>query len=438
MIGEACPVLSFDLQVHWNVTCDETCRTFMECCKNPKEPPGEPIKNTTCVRTYQNENVLMVSSCPSVDGNEKIKEYCENFKPDLSHDLWLMTPMTDFETNTTYKNVFCAACNKGSLNNFHFWQLQFSCFENKTAKPFKIESGEQDGRVITRLHPRKKGFWKYTPKNSHIHVFCFLHPVIAAKYSELLSCCESKRLCGRKKRQSDTFTKEICTRNVPKNPIPEIKMVGSSIILKLNDKTERIPRFTKCDDKTLRLPHYLYDLLCAHEAKCKLNLVDCPKSEYFPVESDLYDSKFADHERMINDTYLSFCKNNSWVDVNLKISFYLLRATIIGLVIQLLVFLWLPAKSTLDKDLAVFGFTLLTQCLCAAYNRQSEKLSCRLVASVWHYSMLSCFTWVVIFSYDCLLSLRQLFRMHKLVFEYDMRQFLIYLGVSQVGIVTQW
>lgn len=385
------------------------------------------------------KNIVMEASCPSKYGNQDIKEYCESFLTDLRHDVWLMTPVTDSANNVTYKNVFCAACNNHSLKNIDFWELHPSCFEKSSGVQYSWKEDEgKDTNIISKLYPRKFGYWKYRLKGKPTnYVICFLHPKLTREKSHHLRCCEP--FCG-SKRNLKILPADPCSWMEEPNALARTaeEYQPAPIILNSLDKSEPIPKFSRCDDQHLQLENQkLYDILCTDgKARCKFKLGHC--SQFLKSNSSFDDPSVADLERyFFNHSHIVVCGpevNDSisctWMYYTLSVLLFFMRAAIAGLIVHELVFLWLPAKSTMDKNLGGLGLTLLIQNVCALYGGRQ---SCRIITLIWHYCMLSSFTWILIFSYDCWLSLHQLFKVYQLIGEYDLWQFIIYFAVSQVG-----
>lgn len=112
----------------------------------------------------------------------------------------------------------------------------------------------------------------------------------------------------------------------------------------------------------------------------------------------------------INQTYV--CGTYIATDTTYKILDYidivaseiLIKISMLCLVLQLLVFQQLPEMKNLSgKNLAAFCVTLLVALLC--FDVGPILPSCEVTAVIMHYAFLSCFTWMLIMSYDCWLSL---------------------------------
>lgn len=427
------------MKIHRTLANNEECPWDT---KSTEEQRGKrSISNTVSVHTYRDNNVPMVAFCPLNYENADIKKYCETTQTDLFHDVWLITPVDDSETETgeTYKNVFCAACNGRPLTNVSFWKLLPSCIETKTGTTFCLKDENRNyGSIFTNLFPRKIGYWKYRSGNTPVEdLICFLHSTkdVFLRPGNPSSCgCKCTKMeespSFMPNNTNNTRSENSSTESSDFIPKPEplsLDCLQSSIDVNLNDKNLPSPRFSRCNDGLRRQDKILYDILCT-ENKCKHYLVDSTKFKYYPKSMTSNMKKIENFEAEVNDSI-----KHTWVAVIYTILLFILRTAVVGLIIHELIFLWLPAKSTLDKNLGSLGFTLLIQNLCALYDSQKKILSCRIVASIWHYSMLSSFTWVLILSYDCWLSLRQLFQLYDLIGEYDQMQFLIYFAVSQVG-----
>ena len=65
----------------------------------------------------------MVGSCPSANSDKELEELCAA-KSSMA-DLFKMLPVSDLDSHTVYKNVFCARCNRAS--NQKYWKFSASC-----------------------------------------------------------------------------------------------------------------------------------------------------------------------------------------------------------------------------------------------------------------------------------------------------------------------
>lgn len=209
-----------------------------------------------------------------------------------------------------------------------------------------------------------------------------------------------------------------------------------------DDAEQTRPEFSKCDED---LPEELYELLCLQPKgkakKCKFIVEPCDLSKHRAVSENFNFNSEMDMERYkINSTTIYTCGpalvmvQDTWVHDLLFLLLLLLRALLVGLVIYFLLFCWLPNKSTFDKGLTTLAVSLLLQCVCVLNSSQENEawVSCRVLAILWHYSMLCSSSWILILSYDYWLNLYQIFSIYELVDEYDLLQYLVYLLLSQL------
>lgn len=109
----------------------------------------------------------------------------------------------------------------------------------------------------------------------------------------------------------------------------------------------------------------------------------------------------------------------------------LIKLSIICLMLHLLIFQQLPEMKNLSgKNLSVFCLWLLLALL--GFEIGPRLPRCEIVAVILHYSLLSCFTWMLIMSYDCWLSLYRATKKFRAAGGKHANKFLLYCLLSTI------
>ena len=105
------------------VTYGIVCYCFHRC--RAAKAPTPPLPKQTCIKTKDSDNYgyAMIGSCPSHDTDKSLESLCT--AKSSTADLFGMLPVSDSQRKTTYKNAFCARCNKA--RNQTFWKFDASC-----------------------------------------------------------------------------------------------------------------------------------------------------------------------------------------------------------------------------------------------------------------------------------------------------------------------
>ena len=120
--------------------CDDQCSLYKDCCVDAESTPLPSYRTQShiynllsCHRSNFESNVtinkgyLMVSRCPlewrtTQQNNHNAKQiamHCSNAS--------LFLPVTNPDTNLTFRNIYCALCNNISHNQVVLWKPQYVC-----------------------------------------------------------------------------------------------------------------------------------------------------------------------------------------------------------------------------------------------------------------------------------------------------------------------
>ena len=104
-----------------NCFCDNACSVYGDCCidANAYDQAEQQVNHLSfeCANLKQYGDIYMRNKCLD-DWNElpNIKSACENPGLLKSKDPLGSTPVTSMDSGFTYRNYFCAVCNKDSTN----------------------------------------------------------------------------------------------------------------------------------------------------------------------------------------------------------------------------------------------------------------------------------------------------------------------------------
>ncbi|KAK7601659.1 hypothetical protein V9T40_009100 [Parthenolecanium corni] len=462
-----------DLRIR-NCMCDEKCGLFDDCCKDSNFIPRQPSKeNFSCVETATNGFVYMKTACPSSwNSSTAIRENCESTNPMLlTLDVWITTPVTDLQTNITYRNMFCAFCHQ--VYEFDFWKLGLTCSPSAN-EPSQVPL-HLDENILSKLHinDASPDSWIYdTPDNATYH--CLYHGKVEEdtylRYCvpSVVDSCSPNWLGSP---NCSTYTSYAFVDNkVFKNPDclacnnvskpatcihPSPKHLNSTLTVNiLNKNIMKIPRCHEIPGNASA-----YEIICPTEkpaikeiTECSSNSNKCLIDGYFDISSDINfldnvtihvksrDMTFNDSEYLkVNNSFIYVCGHEIprtvlqqiYDTVDDWVSEILIKLSIVCLVLHLFFFQQLPEMKNLSgKNLAVFCFMLLIALL--GFEIGPRLPRCEILAVVLHYSLLSCFTWMLIMSYDCWLSLYRATKKFRAAGGKHSNKFLIYCALSNI------
>nr|XP_050031748.1 uncharacterized protein LOC126527954 [Dermacentor andersoni] len=104
-------------------SCAPNCRAYGDCCWNVAFPttPVAQMSRASCVEVQVSPttkiHVNMVTGCSATWPNDDVRDACE--RPESFTDIFYVIPATSV-TGVTYRNGFCAKCNK-DIANAIFW-----------------------------------------------------------------------------------------------------------------------------------------------------------------------------------------------------------------------------------------------------------------------------------------------------------------------------
>lgn len=439
--------------------CDSRCPVYKDCCPDANRTEVDLGIHFDCVQTPFDGAVYMIKSCPDEWNVTSIKEQCLAQNPiPLSYDILLKLPVTS-TNGITYGNVFCAICNLDT--SYDFWNVGFTyeysasdvnVFNSSSLNisQYSVDRTIDVKDILAKLSFNETGqmFWSSYVNESFYK--CYLQAKAPSSITSLRYCvpdvirsCQDGKIC-------EGFTSYVylgdhvyknleCARCNGKieefKGCPQQSKTQDENLLEIPIADSVIPKVPHCDD--FPADSTAYELLCKKKEAEDISNEDCYMSakasktlcyinkfyyrshnDYYNVNNETvfiyeYDSEFPEIEwAAYDDDKIYVCGRqvprtryqrvmNTINDVTTEV---LIKISIICIVLHLLAFSQLPELQNLSgKNLASFCVSLLAAFI--SFDIGPWLPSCEIVAIVAHYCFLSCFTWMLIMSYDVWLSL---------------------------------
>ena len=194
----------FGIENDWkkrNCFCDNLCEMYGDCCVDAPiyqmSHQSQNHLNFECVSMKQYGDIYMRHQCGTewdvTDKNDAlIKDFCENL--DSKSDPFGTTPVTNTISGVTYRNYYCAICNKdASPGTLQFWRPRLECPTlNAHVQRFKNISKEF---VVAHLRFSKaRNVWGIDISMGGVEVFhdCYIDPVVPESISHRLRLCSGR------------------------------------------------------------------------------------------------------------------------------------------------------------------------------------------------------------------------------------------------------
>lgn len=398
-----------------------------------------PQNKFACVSTA-NGFVYMIASCPtSWNQSQDIQEYCHNIN-DLLYtlDVWILTPVTAHQSGITYKNMFCAFCH--GETNFNFWKIGVSCAPIDNLDKPKSENLLDPNDVLSQMSSNRTYpvFWQSPAENRTYH--CSWHGK-STNDTRLRYCVPRSEMICISPTNCSNYTPDVDVDNNESANQTDNTLNGSSGCYH--------PRFIHTEAPfavNILNPNIIEAPLCQkirQDAAIFHKVCEMPEpksktgSSCFTKKNCIINTMFVINENITfldNDTIflkdrgLSY-PSSEWMVLDGTVVYvcgsYITRSTfhqivkvlddwiseilikfsIICLLLHLFIFQQLPQmRNFTGKTLAIFCATLLVAFLC--FEIGPKLPHCEISAVILHYSLLSCFTWSLLMSYDCWHTLR--------------------------------
>ncbi|CAF1361747.1 unnamed protein product [Rotaria sordida] len=161
---------------HRNCFCDSICEEYNDCCYPSKLSNRN---NYECidflspafrkkVSQFYPLFIWMRTKCLSIYNGSLSDIKCQNLNNQTFQDNPLLfIPVTNTQTNITYRNYYCAYCNNEKKSNIQFWEYKANCHANGSHSDYMtLDKEEQVNYYIHNLtrhctktinYPRIKG-----------------------------------------------------------------------------------------------------------------------------------------------------------------------------------------------------------------------------------------------------------------------------------------
>lgn len=392
--------------------CDKQCSQYGDCCRDL----GIPTSNSsfTCVTTAGGNSLYMKTSCPpSWQRSSAIKSYCERENIDESNTHFFI-PVTS-ERNFTYQNLFCALCHEDPI--FEFWMVGvwetgnsstnvgLSIGDNKTM------DGVIPAHLVDRVRHCQPGVIDKCSPFSNSSRSCPQHTSYVYSGNRTYKNVECF-LCN-----EPNSTSDLCSPELSLNAASST--LDSAILALAPELCDEIPELSSAflifcggsnTDPCSSPPQCLIDAQIEKNDSSKVLLINNDTIFLKSLNMEIKNS-IADQAEWIpiNDTFIYVCGKNITIPTGLLdvisswLSDILIKLSIICLVLHLVVFYLLPKlRNTPARSLAAYCCSLLVAFLCLDLDKRWGL--CRVTAFILHYTLLCCFTWMLLMSYNCWLS----------------------------------
>lgn len=447
-----------------NCMCDDKCPYYKDCCRDTNRTEVDIGVQFLCTKTPFDGGVYMVQSCPNEWNVTSIKENCLAENPiTLSYDILLKLPVTSTSNGITYGNVFCAICNEET--KYDFWNVGLTYefiaptvnVHNSTSlniSHYSVDRSIDVKDILDKLSFNETGEMIWSSNVNESIYQCNLQAKLPSRITSLRYCvpdvirsCANGTICegyssyvyaadkvyknSECAECNDIKSDELkgcsqTTSKIPNENVTEILITDSAV-----------PKVPHCNDFPVDTP--AHNLICkkqdptpeetsaeecyvsqkSKKTFCYINkYYHLTKDEFYYVNNETvfvkeYDWEFSEVDwAALNNTTIYVCGRQIprtryqrvMNYINEVITEILIKISIVCVVLHLVAFAQLPELQNLSgKNLASFCVALLAAFL--SFDIGPWLPSCEILAIVGHYCFLSCFTWMLIMSYDVWLSL---------------------------------
>lgn len=404
----------------------------------------------------------MIKSCPDSWNDTSITKQClAQNTTIISYDSLLKIPVTSTENGITYGNVFCAICNEET--KYKFWSVGFTYEYVATSANVDVinssgidvsEYSTTEDRNITILDIKNnlsfnetgEMFWS-SNVNGSFHKL-YLQEKLPSELTSVRFCvpdavhtCPDNSSCGTNTSYvyyaDRTYKNVYCARcNNVTGPLEGCakyyKEVDNNVIeIAVEEAILPIPHCHEipadsaahallCEkEEDAPPPDSCYGVAKATKKLCYINgYYYLSRKDFYFIDNETiflheYDSEFPFAEwAFIDEDKIYVCgttiprtKYQRIMNfINSVTTEILIKVSMICILLHLLAFTQLSELQNLSgKNLASFCVALLSAFL--LFDVGPWLPSCEMVAIAEHYCFLSCFTWMLIMSYDVWLSL---------------------------------
>ncbi|XP_065214408.1 uncharacterized protein LOC135841396 [Planococcus citri] len=413
--------------------CDEQCSIYDDCCTDAKYIDNSlRDEKFACISTPLDGHIYMVYRCPLHYENSKIIHNCETTnKTDFISDMLLNTPVTSETKNITFKNVFCAICNQEI--QFEFWNIalhyKLTNIQNVRIFPQYFTTTESDLQITSDLIlynlQNEKNYSKLMSDVYGSRYECDLKIEMPSHFRD------TKRYCNSFENQSVSEQGKNPSLNSSHREFDE----SISNTFKINLNNSLLPKLNHCED--IPFNSHTYEMLCfprsnsftkkqldsehcffnTFEGKpCLLNVWLKENEDFYHLDNETifvekYNSKFnaaewvrqvdTENEVFLCGTEIPISDERKFHSkINYIISNILVKFSILFLIVHLI---WSASDNKLQSlpNKIMYSYSSMLLIVYVLWDMEERLPSCQILAVLLHYSSLSCFTWLLIASYDC-------------------------------------
>lgn len=134
--------------------CDSQCTLYNDCCFDAPAAKSKRFQTNarfSCSSLGRNVNIYLIDQCARQWwGSAALQRKCEDQSGSV--DISMAVPVTDMNTNITYRNVYCAECNNVEQRNLLPFHLSIQCHDQLA------EMNDTYGFVIQNIL-NVNGYW---------------------------------------------------------------------------------------------------------------------------------------------------------------------------------------------------------------------------------------------------------------------------------------
>ncbi len=176
-----------------NCFCDDDCSVYGDCCIDANKYVQDEQKvnhlSFECANLKQYGDIYMSNKCPESWQEEGIREACE--ARDQVSDPFGTTPVTSVNSGFTYRNYYCAVCNKDSLD-IKFWRPRLEC-PTLTGYSNRFKNITKD-YIEANLTLSDDKHWGVFIDTNGVPVFheCYIDPAVPDTLTHMIRSCSGK------------------------------------------------------------------------------------------------------------------------------------------------------------------------------------------------------------------------------------------------------
>ncbi|XP_065214407.1 uncharacterized protein LOC135841395 [Planococcus citri] len=397
--------------------CDEKCSIYGDCCSDV-EYRNENRSNFACERTFFDGNIYMRNTC-QFGNNDNLSNFCTDYAIIDNKNVFGMIPVTSKTTNITYVNFFCALCNDDKY--FRFWEVAIIPNTRLLAINFNVDNEIFLNNNFVEGNMENYTFRAKIPESLSSAVrYCIPDNIrnCLQNYRTEIKCDCFDSLVGKYDFSDSTYGKHVPTKKAKDIPFQfcEIIPTNNSAFKKFCTKNSQMQSIDEPDHD---LPELTYIDRCFFQTlppDSKLCLINSffQSNEFQIIDSETiyvyeFQSNFSSSEWSLeSDSSLYVCgteipqssTQRFFSIVNSFLSNVLLTVSVFFLALYIIMYNNVSKlRYPFSRVILCYSVTLLVACL--IFLTANWVSSCKVMAALLHYLFLSCFTWLMVASFEC-------------------------------------